>query len=60
MEFWTDIRCRDSLASFVTTYMEDEAEKLMSDALSKNSIDYEEYPKTAEMQNRCVSITFHL
>lgn len=39
-----------NLASFVTTYMEDEAEKLMSDALSKNFIDYEEYPKTAEMQ----------
>ncbi|KAG8163915.1 hypothetical protein KVR01_005833 [Diaporthe batatas] len=45
-----------NLASFVTTYMEDEAEKLMSDALSKNFIDYEEYPKTAEMQNRCVNM----
>ncbi|POS72680.1 glutamate decarboxylase 1 [Diaporthe helianthi] len=48
------------LASFVTTYMEDEAEKLMSDALSKNFIDYEEYPKTAEMQNRCVNMIGNL
>ncbi|KAJ0124884.1 glutamate decarboxylase [Diaporthe amygdali] len=45
-----------NLASFVTTYMEDEAEKLMADALSKNFIDYEEYPKTAEIQNRCVNM----
>lgn len=49
-----------NLASFVTTYMEDEAEKLMSDALSKNFIDYEEYPKTAEMQNRCVNMIGNL
>ena len=45
-----------NLASFVTTYMEDEAEKLMGDALSKNFIDYEEYPQTADIQNRCVSM----
>lgn len=45
-----------NLASFVTTYMEDEAEKLMAESLSKNFIDYEEYPKTAEIQNRCVSM----
>ncbi|KAK7748086.1 hypothetical protein SLS53_001338 [Cytospora paraplurivora] len=45
-----------NLASFVTTYMEDEAEKLMAESLSKNFIDYEEYPKSAEIQNRCVSM----
>ncbi|KAI1816604.1 glutamate decarboxylase [Poronia punctata] len=45
-----------NLASFVTTYMEEEAEKLMSEAFSKNFIDYEEYPQTAEIQNRCVSM----
>ena len=33
-----------SLASFVTTYMEEEAEKLMVDGFAKNFIDYEEYP----------------
>jgi len=38
-----------NLASFVTTYMEEEAEKLMVDAFSKNFIDYEEYPVSAGM-----------
>ena len=39
---------------------EDEAEKLMSDAFSKNFIDYEEYPQTAEIQNRCVNMIARL
>ncbi|KAI1110613.1 glutamate decarboxylase [Nemania sp. NC0429] len=45
-----------SLASFVTTYMEEEAEKLMTESFSKNFIDYEEYPQSADIQNRCVSM----
>ncbi|CAG8495381.1 2172_t:CDS:10 [Ambispora gerdemannii] len=49
-----------NLASFVTTYMEDEAEKLMAENLSKNFIDYEEYPVSAELQNRCVNIIARL
>lgn len=36
--------------------MEDEAEKLMTESFSKNFIDYEEYPQTADIQNRCVSM----
>ena len=32
--------------------MEDEVEKLMVDAFSKNFIDYEEYPVSADIQNR--------
>jgi glutamate decarboxylase len=28
----------------------------MQEALSKNFIDYEEYPRTAEIQNRCVNM----
>jgi glutamate/tyrosine decarboxylase-like PLP-dependent enzyme len=36
-----------NLASFVTTYMEEEAEKLMVESFSKNFIDYEEYPVSA-------------
>ncbi|KAB8556626.1 hypothetical protein FH972_025662 [Carpinus fangiana] len=47
-------------ASFVTTYMEDEAEKLMTDAFNKNFIDYEEYPVSADIQNRCVSMIARL
>ncbi|KAI5295591.1 hypothetical protein KEM52_000894 [Ascosphaera acerosa] len=45
-----------NLASFVTTYMEDEAEKLMTESFSKNFIDYEEYPQSADIQNRCVTM----
>jgi Pyridoxal-dependent decarboxylase conserved domain len=39
---------------------EDEAEKLMTEAFSKNFIDYEEYPKSAEIQNRCVNMIARL
>jgi glutamate decarboxylase len=49
-----------NLASFVTTYMEEEAEKLMTDSFSKNFIDYEEYPQSAEIQNRCVNMIARL
>ncbi|KAK0386371.1 hypothetical protein NLU13_6208 [Sarocladium strictum] len=45
-----------NLASFVTTYMEDEAEKLMAESFAKNFIDYEEYPQSADIQNRCVNM----
>ncbi|KFY31160.1 hypothetical protein V493_01336 [Pseudogymnoascus sp. VKM F-4281 (FW-2241)] len=45
-----------NLASFVTTYMEKEVEDLMTESLAKNFIDYEEYPRTADIQNRCVSM----
>jgi len=49
-----------NLASFVTTYMEEEAEKLMMEAMSKNFIDYEEYPQTADIQNKCVNMIARL
>lgn len=49
-----------NLASFVTTYMEEEAEKLMVDSFAKNFIDYEEYPVSADIQNRCVSMIARL
>ncbi|GAA5931001.1 uncharacterized protein JCM15063_002518 [Sporobolomyces koalae] len=44
-----------NLASFVTTYMEPEAEKLMVDNMSKNMIDHEEYPAMGELESRCVN-----
>jgi glutamate decarboxylase len=49
-----------NLASFVTTYMEEEAEKLMAENISKNFIDFEEYPMSVEIQNRCVNIIARL
>ncbi|KAB8236413.1 pyridoxal phosphate-dependent transferase [Aspergillus alliaceus] len=45
-----------NLASFVSTYMEEEAEKLMTEAMSKNFIDFEEYPETAEINNYCANM----
>jgi glutamate decarboxylase len=45
-----------NLASFVTTWMEPEAKLLMTETLSKNFIDADEYPQTAEIERRCVSI----
>ena len=32
----------------------------MAEALPKNFIDYEEYPQTAEIQNRCVNMIARL
>jgi glutamate decarboxylase len=49
-----------NLASFVTTYMEDEIEQIMTESFSKNFIDYEEYPHSAEIQNRCVNMIARL
>lgn len=49
-----------NLASFVTTWMEPEADRLMAETLSKNAIDQDEYPQTTEIQQRCVNILAHL
>mmetsp|Transcript_12795 Transcript_12795/g.36634 ORF Transcript_12795/g.36634 Transcript_12795/m.36634 type:complete len:502 (-) Transcript_12795:57-1562(-) len=45
-----------NLASFVTTYMEDEARQLMMDSLDVNFVDTDEYPSCQEISNRCVSM----
>ncbi|KAH8929011.1 glutamate decarboxylase [Atractiella rhizophila] len=49
-----------NLASFVTTYMEEEAEHLMMQNLSKNFIDIEEYPACGEIETRCVNMIARL
>jgi glutamate decarboxylase len=45
-----------NLATFVNTYIEPEAEELAAMQLTKNAIDVDEYPRTAEIQSRCVQI----
>jgi glutamate decarboxylase len=45
-----------NLATFVTTWMEPAATKLMSETLNKNIVDKDEYPQTSEIEKRCVSI----
>ena len=49
-----------NLASFVTTWMEPNAERLMRETLNKNYIDQDEYPQTTEIQNRCVNMLARL
>ena len=47
---------RQNLATFCQTYMEPEATQLMAETLEKNAIDKSEYPRTTEIENRCVNI----
>ena len=55
-----DGNSRLNLATFVTTWMEPEAATLMAEAFDKNMIDKDEYPKTAEIEARCVNMVAHL
>jgi len=45
-----------NLASFVHTWMPQQADKLMHENLSKNLIDCDEYPATQAIHTRCISI----
>lgn len=55
-ELMLDGNSRLNLATFVTTWMEPQAALLMSECADKNMIDKDEYPRTAELERRCVSI----
>ena len=55
-ELILDGNARLNLATFVTTWMEPEAELLMAECSPKNMIDKDEYPQTAELERRCVNI----
>jgi glutamate decarboxylase len=55
-EMMLDGNARLNLATFVTTWMEPQAARLMSEGADKNIIDKDEYPHTAELEQRCVSI----
>ncbi|MBX3198668.1 MAG: glutamate decarboxylase [Labilithrix sp.] len=59
-ELMLDGSSRLNLATFVTTWMEPLADKLMAEAVDKNLIDKDEYPRTAEMERRCVSMVADL
>lgn len=49
-----------NLASFVTTWMEPEADRLMAGSFGRNFIDADEYPQTTEIHNRCVNMLARL
>lgn len=55
-ELLLDGSARLNLATFVTTWMEPQAGQLMAECVAKNMIDRDEYPKTAELERRCVAI----
>ena len=59
-ELMVDGNARMNLATFVTTWMEPQAERLMGETLDKNMIDKDEYPQTAELERRCVEIISRL
>jgi glutamate decarboxylase len=59
-ELMLDGNARLNVATFVSTWMEPQAERLMAECLAKNMIDKDEYPQTAEIEMRCVSILGNL
>jgi glutamate decarboxylase len=59
-ELLLDGSSRLNMATFVTTWMEPQAERLMAESFDKNMIDKDEYPQTAEIERRCVNIVADL
>ena len=59
-ELMLDGQARLNLATFVTTWMEPEAERLMAESFDKNLIDKDEYPAAAKIEERCVNILSEL
>jgi glutamate decarboxylase len=59
-ELMLDGSSRLNLATFVTTWMEPQAEKLMAETFDKNMIDKDEYPATAAIEQRCVCMVADL
>jgi glutamate decarboxylase len=59
-ELMLDGNARLNLATFVTTYMDQHADKLMAETFDKNMIDKDEYPQTAAIEMRCVNMLSHL
>src|ERR1700716_1038254 len=55
-ELMLDGNARLNLATFVTTWMDHQADMLMMECAPKNLIDKDEYPQTAELEDRCVNI----
>src|SRR5271170_2000709 len=55
-ELMLDGNSRQNLATFCQTWAEPEVHELMDHALDKNMVDKDEYPQTAELEARCVSM----
>lgn len=59
-ETYPQTQPRLNLATFVTTYMDEYATKLMNDAINVNYIDETEYPRVAKMCAKCINIMANL
>jgi glutamate decarboxylase len=59
-ELMLDGNARLNLATFVTTWMEPQAQILMAETFDKNMIDKDEYPRTADLEMRCVNMLARL
>ena len=59
-ETYPQTQPRLNLATFVTTYMDDHATRLMNEAIAINYIDETEYPRVAVMCGRCINIIANL
>ena len=59
-ETYAQTQPRLNLATFVTTYMDEYATKLMNDAIDINYIDETEYPRVAVMCAKCINIIANL
>ncbi len=59
-ELMLDGNARLNLATFVTTWMDEHAERLIAACADKNIVDKDEYPQTAELERRCVSMLANL
>lgn len=53
-ELMLDGNARLNLATFVSTWAEPQAVRLMAESFDKNVIDKDEYPRTADLEARCV------
>jgi glutamate decarboxylase len=51
-----DGNARLNLATFVTTWMDEHADRLYAEAFDKNMVDKDEYPSTAAVEVKCTTI----
>ncbi len=59
-ELMLDGNARQNLATFCQTWLEPEIHTLMNQSIDKNMIDKDEYPQTAEIEQRCVQMLAQL
>jgi glutamate decarboxylase len=59
-ELMLDGNARLNLATFVSTWLEPHAKVLLAEAFDKNIVDKDEYPRTADLEQRCVRMLARL